>query len=178
MMNGAWGYFLTGYYGIPQPQLMMYSSKLGSWEDVATLLLLSRLSGTKPDIIIGWRLGGQPWFGIVQRLNLSPGVLFVPVPQTVVLAPPYGNAYGYWRKGRVVYVTDPEVRNLALLRSTVTYYDLPPGFVMSQVERGVPFGQIIVAEERGRIPKSEVGHPGKGGPPPWAGKGKHKGHKD
>lgn len=185
----AWNSMMVGYYGVPQPQLTLYSQKMGTWEDLATLLLLSRLSGSSPEVIMGWRLGGQPWFGIVQKLNIPMDRLFVTLPPATHIGPPYGKAYGYWKKRGGYVLTDTDIRNLALLRATSDYYKLPPGIILSQVEKGKSFAQIVVTEHRGKAaaapgkevppgqvkggPSPEKGGPpaDKGGPPPWAGKG-------
>jgi len=132
--------YISGYYDVPQPTAVVYEQKLGSWQDVATLFFLSRLTGTSPDIIVGWRVGGTPWVGIVQRLNVPASVFYVPYQNendyfAYHQGPPYGNAWGYWRNHRLVLSDDAIRRRVALL-GTSHYYGIPVTQEIRQVSGG------------------------------------------
>ena len=63
------------------------------------------------------------------HLGVGPEVYYVPV--TVASGPPYGKAYGYYKKKprkqwRTIVLSDPDLINLANLRFLSGYHRLPP----------------------------------------------------
>lgn len=134
-------------------------------DDAATVLFLAQRAQVSPDLIVDWRLGGASWMAITLRLGLQPDIYYVAVPATTRVGPPYGKAYGYWRKRereRVV-LTDADVVNLVHLRIVSEYYGYPAETVMKWREDGQSF-QDIVVREHGKHKGKGRGehHPGKG----------------
>jgi hypothetical protein len=41
---------------------------------------------------------GNNWGLVLGHFNINPSGLFLPVPSNYTIGPPYGNAYGYWKK--------------------------------------------------------------------------------
>ena len=125
--------FVSSYYGVPQPTVVYYQNRLHSWEDVATLFFLSRLTGVYPRTILVWRLGGMPWVTIVQRLGVPYNAFYVPFGGgedyfMYHQGPPYGHAWGYWRRGpggRYLDLNGDAIRNRVAFLMTSQYYHIP-----------------------------------------------------
>lgn len=183
----AWITFLGDSYGYSRPALLSYETRLGNWQDVATALFLAHLSGAKPEVVVGWRVGGKPWVSIATRLDVPQNALYLPDEEdeqgeVVVVrrhGPPYGRAWGYWyrsahaRRPNTVIVSDTDFRNRVLLNETSSFFGVPEGVIMQRVATGTPFTRIVVDEEGrrhhippGQLKKRHEKH----------GKGKHEGH--
>ena len=121
--------------------------------DLPVVLMLSQQSGRPCDEIVSLRRSGLSWWTISTRLRVPPRVFFVETP--VDPGPPYGHAYGYWRKhGRDPHAryafSDDEVRDLVALRVAHGYYGMPVGDVQRMRAAGTPCHQIIVNQYRSR----------------------------
>jgi hypothetical protein len=50
------------------------------------------------DVYRAYSSCGSDWFRVLVHFNINPSILFLPVPTSYNVGPPYGNAYGYWKK--------------------------------------------------------------------------------
>src|SRR5512137_1393147 len=66
-------------------------------EELAVVYFLAARAHVGPQAVMDLRLGKRSWFDVAIRLGLSPEIFFVPV-RMERIGPPYGNAYGYYRK--------------------------------------------------------------------------------
>src|SRR6185503_16540627 len=119
--------------------------------------------------IIDLRLGGRPWREIAVRFGLGPEVFYVPV--AVTPGPPYGKAYGYYKKKprhqwNTIMLADPDVVALVNLRFLSDHYRLAPERVIEARGR---HGDFIAVNAHLRGGDNDDDHHGKG-------KGKGKGH--
>lgn len=151
----AWQNYISADYGIPASNAVYYQSQLGNWADVATALFVAKVAHTTPERIIQLRMAQTPWSVIAADEHISPNALYIPaVDNTTVVrqGPPYGKAWGYWRKhpnNRVVF-TDAQFENRAVLLGTSQFYNIPANTEVQLVQRGTPFNTIIVQHERER----------------------------
>jgi hypothetical protein len=80
------------------------------------------------------------WLGITFHYGLTPEIYYVPV---VRVAPPYRNAYGYYKKHkknyRRVVLADADVVNLVNLRFMSDYHGIAPELVMDRRGKGEKF---------------------------------------
>ncbi|HSA96698.1 MAG TPA: hypothetical protein VLJ16_11645 [Acidobacteriota bacterium] len=133
-------------------------------EELPVVYFLAARAHVGPQVVIDLRLGKRSWFDIAVRLGLSPEIFFVPV-RMEHIGPPYGNAYGYYRKHgtagdwRKLILADREVIDLVNLRFLSEYHGLAPDEIIAL--RGRTSSFVRIHDEIGR---------GKGGGP--AGKGK------
>ena len=145
-------------------------------DDLAVALHLSRYCDRGPDFFVSLRRAGVGWLEISNRCNVSPDVFFVPVERDP--GPPYGKAYGYWRKhqhdprARVV-LSDREVRDLVAVRMAHEYYGVPVETAMDWRRSGRDVRRVMVGEYKGRHDKAKGGgdHGGKSGKSGKSGKG-------
>jgi hypothetical protein len=194
-VHSHWRVVWVEYYGCPD---LWIDTCVGmGWhdDDVSVALFLAHHARVDINVVIGHRRAGLSWWSVGLKLNLSPMIFHVEIPSHVHVGPPYGNAYGYYRKHNPNYVfVDADVHNLVHLRVTSHYYGLDPIAVIRAREGGKPFGDIV-KENHGKSKGKDVsGKPvkqdapkgkgpdvdkGKGpdgdkGPGPGKGKGKNK----
>src|SRR5262245_61799667 len=64
--------------------------------DLPVVLFLARQSGRPPSAVVELRALGMEWALVFGRLHVPIDVLFVGIDRDP--GPPYGNAWGYWKK--------------------------------------------------------------------------------
>lgn len=138
-------------------------------EELPVVYFLAARAHVGPQAVIDLRLGRRTWFEIAVRLGLSPEIFFLPV-RAERIGPPYGNAYGYYRKhGRggdwkAVVLSDREVVDLVNLRFLSEYHGMAPDDII--VLRGRQTSFVRIHDEIGRAKgKGAPAAPSKGGGP-------------
>jgi hypothetical protein len=97
-------------------------------DDLAVALFISQQSGKSLQAIFELRRGRLSWWDIGVRVGVPVDAWFVPV--TATPGPPYGRAYGYWKKHRAnpayrFRLSDDETRHLVAVRVVHGYYGVP-----------------------------------------------------
>jgi hypothetical protein len=144
-------------------------------EELPLVYFLAARAHAAPQAVIDLRLGKLSWLEIALRLRLSPEIFFLPV-SIERIGPPYGNAYGYYRKyGRAgdwsrLVLTDREVIDLVNLRFMSEYHGLGADVIIGMRGRHKTFIGIHDEIGRGKA-KGGQGKEPKGAP---RGKGKKK----
>ncbi len=128
-------------------------AQYGDPDDVAVALFLSNRCGVPPERIFDLRRERMSWWQIGVRLGAPVDVWFVPVTHNP--GPPYGRAYGYWRKFQHnpryhFALSDREARDLVALRVMHDYYGLRPAQAMQLRERGGDIRHLVAGEYRTR----------------------------
>jgi hypothetical protein len=111
----------------------------------------------------------MPWLDIAFRYHLTPDIFFVPLEREPV-GPPYGRAYGYYRKygptkeWRNIALTDDDVVALVNLRFMSERYGMAPESVMAMHSQERSFVAINdrLHREKGHAQKAK--QEGKGKP--------------
>ncbi len=140
-------------------------------DDYPSVLLLARASRRPSAQILDMRLGGMGWADIMFALHVSPSVLFVGMDHDP--GPPYGKAWGYWKKnprGRLE-IRDRHFVELAKLRVTTGAYGVSPYTVVSERRNGVRYESYVAERHR----QKERGGKAKPGTPAHR-QGQDKGH--
>lgn len=132
-------------------------------DELPVIYFLAARANVGPQVVVDVRLGKRSWFEVAVHLGLSPEIFFVAVHQERI-GPPYGNAYGYYRKHgtagewRKIVLTDREVIDLVNLRFLSEYHGLAPDEIM--VLRGRHTSFVRIHDEIGR--GKNAGRPGQG----------------
>jgi hypothetical protein len=137
-------------------------------DDFPVVMLLASESRRSPDAVLAMRLRGMSWTDVLLQLNLSPDVLFVGMDRDP--GPPYGNAWGYWKRHggrpdkRRFALSDAQVVDLAKLQITSSYYRVSPYAIVGQRQRGVSVERYAVSKGRpsGQAPAKKGGAASKG----------------
>ena len=103
-----------------------WSQRVPNPDDLSVLMFLSARSGRSLDAVFAMRRTGLSWWDVSIRLGVPADVWFVPVERP---GPPYGKAYGYWRKHgrdtRAYRIDDRSCRDLVAVRMMHDYYGMP-----------------------------------------------------
>ena len=116
-------------------------------EELPVVYFLAARARVSPSTIVGLRLQRMSWLDITLSASLTPDVFFVPV-RTDPVGPPYGNAYGHYRKyaasgeWKGMPLTDQDVVALVNLAFLSEHHGLPPERVMAMRGREASFVAI------------------------------------
>lgn len=131
-------------------------------DELPVVYFLAARAHVGPQVVVDLRLGRRSWFDIAVHLGLSPEIFFVPV-RAEKIGPPYGNAYGYYRKHgyagdwRRLVLADREVIDLVNLRFLSEHHGMAPDEII--VWRGRHASFVRIHDEIGRAKGRDV--PGK-----------------
>jgi len=135
------------------------------------------------DIAAVWnyRRHGHQWVDVMFHFGVRPNVLFVELDQPP--GPPYGNAYGHWKKRhnrmRPNELRDDDIRFWVGLHTVAAFNNVTPGEAYRLHRSGQRFDQMTARHYRekhadGRGHKRNVKEAGFGPPRSKAGKGHKK----
>lgn len=166
------------YFGHDRATLDRHAARYKQPEDLAVALFIGKRSGRSADIIFSLRSSGLSWFEVSARVGLPVDIWFVEVGRDP--GPPYGKAYGHWKKhrrdkGYKFVLSDAEARNLVSVRVIHEYYGVSVATAMEWTASGRGLTSNLTAEYHRRHGKPTA-KPGKGkGKNPTASKAKGKG---
>ena len=112
---------------------------------VAVVFFIADRAGLKPAPVIELRDLKKSWLDITLHFGLSPEIYYVPV--TVDPGPPYGKAYGYFKKHprnewTQIQLSDAEIVNLSNLRMVSKLSGVTPDEVIAWRCEGKHFAQV------------------------------------
>jgi hypothetical protein len=122
-------------------------------EELPVVFFLAARAHVAPRAVVDLRLRKTSWFAIALHFGLSPEIFFVPVGLERV-GPPYGNAYGYYRKRghagdwRGFALRDAEVVDLVNLRFLAEYHGVPADTIIGWRGQGRSF--LAIHDEAAR----------------------------
>lgn len=150
--EGLRGFYLAvgDYYRVPEREVIIVRERHMPDEEIPVVFFIAKMARVKPATIIDLRLVGKTWMNIVLHFGLSPEIFYVPVREGVVVGPPYGKAYGYYKKKprkewKAIVLGDDDVVNLVNLRFISEYYRYEPERVIRLREGGKNF--IVINKE-------------------------------
>ncbi len=151
----------VGDYGYPRSAIEPCLPRLRYVEeDLPVVLFLAHQSGRPVDFIVGLRSQGLSWAVIFSRVAVPYDVLFVGIDRDP--GPPYGKAWGYWRKNpKKMRLSDDDVRGLV----QVQVGHRVSGVSSFELARSRGKGKsvaVVVADKKGRPHKGEAGSVAKG----------------
>jgi hypothetical protein len=139
-----------------------WSQRVTNPDDLSVLMFLSARSGRSLDAVFALRRTGLSWWDVSIRLGVPADVWFVPVQRP---GPPYGKAYGHWRKhgrdSRAYRIDDRSCRDLVAVRMMHDYYGIPVERAMDMRRDGRRIDNLVSDEYRTRHGKNNKG--GNGG---------------
>ncbi|HXV76149.1 MAG TPA: hypothetical protein VD788_07495 [Candidatus Polarisedimenticolaceae bacterium] len=152
-------------------------------DDLAVALFISHHTGQSLDVL--WALyqrRGLSWWEISLRYGMPVDLWFVEVERAP--GPPYGKAYGHWKKHRAddrrVTFSDADLRNLVAVRMAHEYYGVPVELAMEWRAGGKDVRQLMCDEYERRHGARHAGPSVANGPSadkPGRGHGKGGKHK-
>jgi hypothetical protein len=136
---------VSDYYHVPGREVVATKERYRLRdEELPVIYFLAARAHVNPSVIIDLRLKGVSWLDVTFRYGLTPEIFYVPVTVKKV-GPPYGKAYGYYKKYRPnkewkkIVLSDYEVVDLVNLRFMSEHYQLKPEVVMEMRGQGKNF---------------------------------------
>ena len=148
------------YYDRDEQDIRRWHRQCGNPDDLAVALFIARHGGASADEVLILRGQGLAWWEIAVRIGVEPEVWFVPVARDP--GPPYGNAYGRWKKhgkhnAAKIALRDDEIRHLVAVRLLHEYYGVSVEVAMEWRASGRDLEQITAGEYRNRHGKGAPG---------------------
>jgi hypothetical protein len=136
------------YYGVPESRIVYVRDHYRIRdEELPVVFFLASRAHVDPQVIIDLRMRHRmSWPDITFHYGLTPEIYYVPVTR---VGPPYGNAYGHYKKHKKDYkkfvLVDDDVVNLVNLRFMSEYHGKPAEVVMDRRGRGERF--VVMNDE-------------------------------
>ena len=148
--NSGFSFSVSNYYRVPEKEVIIIRERGIDDEELPVVFFIARRARVSPDVIINLRLSGLSWMDISLRYGIGPEVYYVPVEETVIIGPPYGKAYGYYKKyprhkWKDIRLGDDDIVNLVNLRFMSEYHGIPPSEVIKMRSGGKKF--IVMDKE-------------------------------
>lgn len=152
------------YFERDRDQVVALGARFGDPDDLAVALFVARHSRRSPDEILVLRRQGLSWWAISVRCGVPADAWFVPVHRDP--GPPYGKAYGHWKKHRgqpntALVLTDVQARDLVAVRMLRDYYGVSAEVAMQWRSSGRAL-PILVSEEYQRRHEKAAAQASKG----------------
>jgi len=98
--DGRNSFFLSvgDYYRVPEREVVYVRERHIPDDEIPVVFFLAERARVSPSAIVDMRLRGMPWMDISLHFGLGPDIFYFPVKESVVLSPPYGRAYGHFKK--------------------------------------------------------------------------------
>lgn len=154
------------YYRVPEREVVIIRERGIPYEEMPVVLFIAGRAHVAPRVIVDLRLRGMSWMDITFHYGLSPEIYYVPL--RVAPGPPYGRAYGYYKKWprkewEKVRLGDDDVVNLVNLKFVSEHYGYSPEGVIKMRSGGRNFVEINEEIKRGKGQKvKEKGEKQKG----------------
>jgi hypothetical protein len=120
---------VANYYRVPEREVVVIRERRIPDDEIPVVFFIAQRAAVPPARIIDLRMRGTSWWDISVRYGLSPEVYYVPV--AVAPGPPYGKAYGHYKKKhrnewKTIVLTDADIVNLVELRFLSEHYHVAP----------------------------------------------------
>lgn len=120
---------VANYYRVPEREVVVIRERRVRDEDLPVVLFIAQHARVTPATIVDLRMRGLSWWDISVRYGIGPEVYYVPV--AVAPGPPYGKAWGHYKKKprkqwKTIVLADDDIVNLVHVRFISDYYRIPP----------------------------------------------------
>ena len=147
---------ISEYYRVPGRDVVATKERYRLRdEELPVIYFLAARVHVDPSVIIDLRIKGMSWLDVTFHYGLTPEIYYVPVTVGKV-GPPYGKAYGYYKKYRPnkewkrIVLSDYEVIDLVNLKFISAHYQLKPEVVIEMRSRGKNFVSINEESRKGK----------------------------
>ncbi len=147
---------VSSHYRVPGEEVVAVKERYRFRnEELPVVYYLAARARVKPSAIIDLRMSRMSWLDISLHFGLTPEIFFVPLTVEKV-GPPYGKAYGYYKKYRPkkewnkIVLSDSEVVDLVNLRFVSEYHRLAPSEVIKMRGQGKNFVNINAEIKKGK----------------------------
>lgn len=127
-------YFAVGnYYQVPEREVTVIHESAIPPDEVPVVFYLAQQAHVAPAVVVDFRRRGGSWADVAYHLHLAPDVYYFPG------GPPYGKAYGYWKKHPP---RDEEVVDAVNIHFLSDYHRVAPDVVWTERSRGRSYAVV------------------------------------
>lgn len=120
-------------YPVPREAAATVFRRCDDPRDYPVLAFIAHHARADIEAVWRYRSRGHSWFDVMVRFGVPPRLLFVELPEPP--GPPYGKAYGHWRKRgnglAAVHVPDADVLFWVNLRTSARYAGVSPAKMLA-----------------------------------------------
>jgi hypothetical protein len=148
---------VSNYYHVPEREVVVIHDRRVRDDELPVVFFLAQHAHVAPAVIVDLRLRGMSWWSISSRYHIGPEVYYVPV--AVTPGPPYGKAYGHYKKNRsqwhTIVLADDDVVNMVHLRFLSDYYHVAPERVIEVRAHNSSFVAVQQEVSHGKSKKGD-----------------------
>jgi hypothetical protein len=142
---------LGDFYRRPQREIVVLEERRVPPDEMPVVLFIAGRAGVDPFEVWEHRRSGLGWARIAAHYRLGAEVFYVPI--SVDPGPPYGRAYGYYRRyprgdWHRIRLEDDDIVALVNLRFYSEHYRLPPDRIVVWHREGGPFYRVVEVADR------------------------------
>jgi hypothetical protein len=127
-------YFAIGnYYQVPEREVVVVRERAVPPDEVPVVFFVARQAHVQPTVIVDLRRRGLSWSDIALHFRLDPDIYYFRG------GPPYGHAYGYWKKHSP---RDAEVIDAVNVHFLSDYHRVSPDIVRADRSRGSSYAFV------------------------------------
>lgn len=140
-------YSIADYFAATQKEVTVARDRGIPADEIPVVFFMSRLADVSPVAVMDLRLSGKSWLEVANTYGFESDIYYFPINDKVVIVPPYGKAYGYyknkpkkeWYKAKI---EDDDIINLVNLEFISEYNNYPPGTIMAMRGKNRGFNTI------------------------------------
>lgn len=168
--------FMYDDYGVTDRRVVQRGVECLGEVDYVVALHIARTAGLDIQVVIDRRRSGMSWDAVTRSCRLASNIYYVELEPAVCSGPPFGRAYGYWRKhpGADQRLSDDEIRELVLVKGLARHCGTSPSRVVERRKAGHSPAAIAKGRSQQRSEDAAPRLPGGGKPGKGHGKGKHR----
>jgi hypothetical protein len=152
---------IGNYFRVPEKNVVVVHERQIPDEELPVVFFIAQKARIKPEAVIDLRLDGKSWWDISVHFKLGPEVYYVPMREDY--GPPYGHAYGLYKRPRSewrsIVLNDDDVVNLVNLRFISERYGCPREDVVKYRSQGRTY--MVINDDMRKV-KSEHKSKGRG----------------
>ena len=127
-------YFAIGnYYQVPEREVVVVRERAVPPDEVPVVFFVARQAHLEPTVIVDLRRRGLSWSDVAVHFRLDPDIYYFSG------GPPYGHAYGYWKKHPP---RDAEVVDAVNVHFLSDYHRVSPDSVRANRSRGSSYAFV------------------------------------
>jgi hypothetical protein len=127
-------YFAIGnYYQVPEREVVVVRERAVPPDEVPVVFFVARQAHVEPTVIVDLRRRGLSWSDVALHFRLDPDIYYFNG------GPPYGHAYGYWKKHPP---RDAEVIDAVNVHFLSDYHRVSPDSVRADRSRGSSYAFV------------------------------------
>lgn len=163
------------YYNVPEREVIVVRERRIPDDELPVVFFLASRCHQDPSVIVNMRLGGDSWIDIAWHFGLGTDVFYVPLDRDP--GPPYGRAYGHFKKTKrgnwgKIRLADADVVNLVNLKFISDHYRYSPYEVTKMRAKNSNFVRVAGEVKKAKGGKQSVASKDKDGKNKQSSKGK------